>query len=93
MSALVAEQCLYQSVCVNDSMRHHIRFSACAGAPYLDVVVDASGQDLITGVIERHSQHLVGVLKSVDRPFLPNVPQLHKRSTRIFVRLTTKKTF
>lgn len=65
-------------------MRHHLRFSASAGAPYLDVVVDASGQDLITGVIERHRQHLVGVLEGVDRPFLTNVPQLHKKKYQDF---------
>lgn len=52
------------------------RFSAYVGAQYLDVIVNASGQDLITGVIERHSQHLVSVLESVDRPFLTDVPQL-----------------
>lgn len=43
---------------------------------YLDVVVDASRQDLVTGVIECHGQDLVGVLEGVDRPLLTNVPQL-----------------
>lgn len=51
-------------------------FSVSTEAPYLDVIVNASRQDLITGVIECHSQHLVSILESVDRPFLTNVPQL-----------------
>lgn len=51
------------------------------GAQYLDVIVDASWQDLIAGVIECHSQHLVSVLESVDRPFLTNVPQLSQWQT------------
>lgn len=54
------------------------QFGARAGLRYLDVVVDASRENLITGVIEGHSQHLVGVLEGVDGPFLTNVPQLHK---------------
>lgn len=43
---------------------------------YLDIIVNASGQDLITGIVECHGQHLVGVLESVDCPFLTNVPKL-----------------
>lgn len=57
------------------------KFYVYAGAQYLDVIVDASRQDLITGVIEGRGQHLVGVLESVDRPFFTNVPQLPQRQT------------
>lgn len=46
---------------------------------YLDVIVDASWQDLIAGVVERHSQHLVGVLESVDGSFFTDVPELQSR--------------
>ena len=49
-------------------------FILIAGRPYLDVIVDASGQDLITGVIEGDRQHLVGVLEGVDRPLFAYVP-------------------
>lgn len=71
------------------------RFSAYAGAQYLDVIVNASRQDLITGVIERHSQHLVSVLESVDRPFLTDVPQLSltrhmKKDNMNLIRQTTE---
>jgi len=54
-------------------------FFVHSGAQYLDVIVDASRQDLITGVIEGHGQNLVGVLESVDGPLLANVPQLQCR--------------
>ena len=50
-----------------------------AGRPYLDVVVDASGQDLIAGVVEGDRQHLVRVLEGVDRPLLAYVPQLSQQ--------------
>lgn len=43
---------------------------------YLNVIVDASGYDLITGVIERHSQDLVCVLECLDSSFFPDIPQL-----------------
>lgn len=43
---------------------------------YLDVVVNPSRHNLVTGVIERDSQNLVGVLERVDGTFLTNVPQL-----------------
>ena len=45
---------------------------------YLYVVVNSSRHDLVTGVTERDSQHLVSVLESVDCTFLTNVPQLYK---------------
>lgn len=57
------------------------RFSVYAEARYLDVVVDASGQNLITGVVEGDGQHLIGILESVDCPFLTDVPQLPQRQT------------
>lgn len=63
-------------------------FPVCVEAQYLDVIVDASWQDLVTGVIECHGQHLIGVLESVDRPFLTDVPQLPQRQTH---RLINKK--
>lgn len=56
-------------------LNHCIIFH-CAAAQYLDVVVNASRQNLITGVVEGHGEHLVGVLEGVDGPLLTDVPQL-----------------
>lgn len=50
-------------------------------ASYLNVVVDASRYDLITGVIESHSQDLVRVLKRLDGSFFPDIPQLKRRGS------------
>lgn len=44
--------------------------------PYLDVIVDASRDDLVTGVVEGDSQDLVGVLEGLDSSFFPDIPQL-----------------
>lgn len=46
---------------------------------YLNVVVNASRYDLITGVIESHRQDLVGVLEGLDSSFFPDVPQLERQ--------------
>lgn len=48
---------------------------------YLNIVVDASGYDLITGVIESHRQDLVRVLECLDSSFLPDIPQLKRCSS------------
>lgn len=53
-----------------------ISVSMQSWSKYLDVIVNSSRHDLVTGVIERDSQHLVSVLESVDCTFLTNVPQL-----------------
>lgn len=45
---------------------------------HLDVIVDASGDDLVTGVIEGDSQDLVGVLECLDSSFFPDIPQLER---------------
>lgn len=59
------------SICLRNSwLRVHARLQ------YLDVIVDASRENLIAGVVKRHGQNLVGVLESVDGRFLANVPQL-----------------
>lgn len=43
---------------------------------YLDVIVDASRDDLVTGVVEGDSQDLVGVLECLHSSFFPDIPQL-----------------
>lgn len=48
---------------------------------YLNIVVDASGDDLIAGVIESYRQDLVRVLKRLDSSFFPDVPQLKRRGS------------
>jgi len=50
-------------------------------ASYLNIVVDASRDDLITGVIESYSQDLVRVLKCLDGRFFPDIPQLKRHSS------------
>lgn len=53
-----------------------ISVSMQSQSKYLDFVVNSSRHNLVTGVIEGDSQHLVSVLESVDCTFLTNVPQL-----------------
>lgn len=50
-------------------------------ASYLNIVVDASRYDLITGVIESYSQDLVRVLKRLDSSFFPDIPQLKRHGS------------
>lgn len=50
-------------------------------ASYLNIVVDASGYNLIAGVIESYSQNLVRVLKCLNSSFFPDIPQLKKHGS------------
>lgn len=64
---------------MNYKEEHNNLYCSSTQTPNLDVVVDASRQNLITGVIEGDSQHLISVLEGVDCALLTNVPQLTQR--------------
>lgn len=59
-----------------EAVREHVRDT---GTLYLDVIVDASWDDLVTGVIKGNTQDLVRVLERMNRRLLPDVPQLMKK--------------